>query len=263
MTPRLFAATGGHEHSGQPTVVFVHGAGGNRTQWGTQARHLAARGFDVLALDLPGHGNSADPACTTIEAYSAAVLADLNDRQVQTFSVAGHSMGAMIALHLAATVPQRVTAAALIGAGLALSVNPALLDGTRDTPMVAAKAIVDWGHSFDSHVGSAQTPGLGMDGADLAVMEVEINAHPGSLHADFSATASFDGTDLAAEVPCPTLVLSGQRDNMTPPKLGKAAAEGIANARYVELRGAGHMLMIERPAEVAQELRAFFATATR
>jgi pimeloyl-ACP methyl ester carboxylesterase len=212
-----------------------------------------------LALDLPGHGRSPGPACNTIEDYSAAVIAELDHRQIDAFAVAGHSMGAMIALHLAATAPQRVSAAALIGAGLALGVNPALLDGTRDTPGLATRAIVDWGHSFDSHMGSAQTPGLWMDGTDLAVMDTEIAAHPGSLHADFSATASFDGTDLAAAVECPTLVISGQRDNMTPPKLGKAAAEAIANARYVELADAGHMLMTERPAEVAQELRSFFA----
>jgi len=213
-------------------------------------------------VDLPSHGNSSGTACSTIEQYSAAVLDDLDARGVKSFAVAGHSMGAMIALDLAASHPQRVTALALIGAGLALGVNPALLDGTRDTPVLAAQAIVDWGHSPDSHLGAAQTPGLWMDGTDLAVMQAEIDSHPGSLHADFSALASFDGTALAASVTCPTLVISGQRDNMTPPKLGKTAAAAIDNCRYLELAGAGHMLMTERPAEVAKELRSFFAQAS-
>lgn len=257
--PRLHAATGGHPPTGGPTAVLVHGAGGNRTQWGTQARHLAARGFDVLAIDLPGHGNSPDPACTDIGSYGAAVLADLDERGIDRVALAGHSMGAMIALWMAATAPDRVSHLGLIGAGLALAVNPALLDGTRDEPLVAAAAIVDWGHSSASHIGASETPGLWMDGIDLAVFRAEIAAHPGSLHADFAATADFDGTELAQSVAAPTLVISGQRDLMTPPKLGKAAAAAIEGATYIELAGAGHMLMTERPLELSKALHSFFS----
>ena len=260
--PRLHAATGGHQPSGgRPTVVLVHGAGGNRTQWGTQARHLAARGFDVLAIDLPGHGNSPGPACTEIGSYGEAVLADLDARGIDRVAVAGHSMGAMIALWIAATASDRVSHLGLIGAGLALAVNPALLNGTRDEPLVAAEAIVDWGHSSASHIGASETPGLWMDGIDLAVFRAEIVAHPGSLHADFAATAAFDGTDLAQSVSAPTVVISGQRDLMTPPKLGKAAAAAIDGATYIEFADAGHMLMTERPLELSKALHSFFSRA--
>lgn len=259
MSGLLHAATGGHEHGEGPVAVLVHGAGVNRTQWATQARHLAARGVNVLALDLPGHGNSPGPACESVPGYADAVIADLDARGVDRFAIAGHSMGAMIALHIAATAPERVSHLALIGAGLALGVNPALLDGTRDDPLLAAAAIVDWGHSAGSHLGAAETPGLWMDETDMAVLRAEIAAHPGSLHADFAATAAFDGTELAASVTAPTLVISGQHDMMTPPKLGRAVADAIAGSQYVELAGAGHMLMTERPAEVSKALAAFFA----
>ena len=256
----LHAATGGHDHSGRPIVVMVHGAGGNRTVWAAQARHLAARGLDVLAYDLPGHGRSAGPAHHTVEAYAAAVVADLDVRGVERFGIAGHSMGAMIALHIAGDHPERVTHLALLGAGLELSVNDALLDATRDQPATAIDAIVDWGHSAGSHVGGSQTPGLWMDGVDTAIMRAEVAAHPGSLHADFRASNAYNGEAAAAAVTAPTLVIAGQHDMMTPARMGRAVAAAIDGSQYVELPGCGHFMTTERPAEVCRALARFFTT---
>lgn len=263
MTTQLHAGTGGRTPRGEVPVVLLHGAGGNHMQWTVMARTLAGRGHDVLAFDLPGHGRSAGPAATTVDAYADAVLADLDARSVDRFAVAGHSMGAMIALRLAASAPERVQGLALIGAGLALQVSPALLDATRDDPLLAARAIIDWGHSPSSHLGAGAAPGVWLDGADLALLRAEIEAHPGSLHADFSATAAYDGHDDAARVEGPTLVVSGGRDNMTPAKLGRAAAAAIPGADYLELDDCGHMLMTERPVELAAALVAWADRTTK
>ena len=254
----LHAATGGHDHSGRSVVVMVHGAGGNRTVWAAQARHLAARGMDVLAYDLPGHGQSEGPAHDTVEAYAAAVVADLDHRGIERFGIAGHSMGAMIALHIAGNHPDRVSHLALLGAGLELSVNDALLDGTREDPATAIDAIVDWGHSAGTHVGGGQTPGLWMDGVDTAIMTAEVKAHPGSLHADFQASNSYNGADAASAVTCPTLVIAGQNDMMTPAKMGRTVAAAIDGADYVEYPGCGHFMTTERPAEVCRAMARFF-----
>ncbi len=254
----LHMSTGGHSLTGSNPAVLIHGAGGNRTQWATQARHLAARGCDVLAVDLPGHGRSSGPPCRTVADYADAVLAELDARDVATFTVAGHSMGALIALHMAATTPARVTHLALIGAGVSLSVTPALLDATDAAPAKATDAIIDWGHSASSHIGSGQSPGIWMDGHDLAVLRAEITNHPGALHADFSATAAYNGTEDTAAVTAQTLVISGEHDRMAPPALGRALAEAIDRAHYLEVAQAGHMLMTERPAQVSKALAALF-----
>lgn len=258
MTSRLHAATGGHELTGGAPVVMIHGAGGNRTVWAAQARHLAARGLDVLSLDLPGHGESAGPAHDSVEAYRDAVLAELEAREVETFALAGHSMGAMIALAIAGQETARVSHVALLGAGLRLAVNEALLEATRDDPATAIAAIVDWGHSAGSHVGGGQTPGLWMDGADLAILRAEVRDHPGSLHADFTASDRFDGADAAATVAAKTLVIAGQQDMMTPAKLGREVAAIIDGADLLELEGCGHFMMTERPADVCRMLARFY-----
>lgn len=258
----LHAATGGHDHDGRPVVVMVHGAGGNRTVWAAPARHLAARGLDVLAIDLPGHGASAGPARDTVEAYASDVVADLDQRGIDRFAIVGHSLGAMIALHVAGTHPERVTHLALLGAGLELSVNDALLDATSDDPATAIDAVVDWGHSAGTHVGGGQTPGLWMDGVETAVMRSEVKAHPGSLSADFVASNTYNGEVAAAAVRCPTLVLAGQHDMMTPAKMGRAVADAIDGAEYVEYPGCGHFMTTERPAEVCRSLAQFLTPPT-
>lgn len=256
----LHAGTGGGTRvDGAPELVFIHGAGMNHTGWAHQSRYFASRGWNVTAVDLPGHGDSEGDALDSVPACSEAVAADLDRRGIERATVVGHSMGAMIGLHLAATRPNLVERLALVGAGLALAVNPALLDATRDDPELAADAITDWGLSGQSHIGMAQSPGSWMDSGIRRHLGAEIKRHPGSLAADFAATAAFDGSDLAASVTCPVLVVSGSHDMMTPPKLGRAVVEAIPGTTYVELAGAGHMHMTERPKDLITALANFLA----
>ena len=126
-------------------------------------------------------------------------------------------------------------------------------------PGGCAVSIIDWGHSAGTHVGGGQTPGLWMDGVDTAIMRAEVTAHPGSLHADFQASNSYNGESAAATVTCPTLVIAGQNDMMTPAKMGRAVASAIEGAEYVEYPGCGHFMMTERPSEVCRALARFLA----
>lgn len=259
----LHAATGGVDHvDTQPYLTFVHGATMNRSAWGNQARYFASRGWNVLAFDNPGHGDSPGPAATSVEELADAIVADLDRRGVTSTALVGHSLGALVSLHIAGTRPELVTHLGLVGAGLALAVNDALLDGTRDDPLLAIDAITDWSLSGQSHIGRSQSPGLWLDGAIRAIARAETARHPGSIHADFAASGGYDGTADAAAVTCPTVVVSGSQDIMTPPKLGKAAVEAISGASYVELDGCGHMIMAERTHETTAALAGLIRAAT-
>lgn len=80
-------------------------------------------------------------------------------------------------------------------------------------------------------------------------------AAPGVLHADLSACNAYEAGAAPAKAACPTTLILGERDQMTPLKAGRALAGLIAGARTIVLPGAGHMLMIERPDEVREAIK--------
>jgi pimeloyl-ACP methyl ester carboxylesterase len=89
-------------------------------------------------------------------------------------------------------------------------------------------------------------------------------APAGALGVDLSACDAYKGAaDAAARVACPSLVLAGSRDMMTPLKGAKALAGALTGSRLVALEGAGHMTMIERPDETLDALRALAGTRVR
>src|SRR5258708_22254621 len=106
---RIFAGTGGRDHEpALPGIVLVHGAGMDHSVFALQARALAHHGRNVLALDLPGHGRSDGPALDSVPDMAEWVLHAASAAGMERFRVAGHSMGALIALETAARGAARI-----------------------------------------------------------------------------------------------------------------------------------------------------------
>src|SRR5690348_6394363 len=113
---RVVAGTGGRDHApGLPAIVLVHGAGMDHSVFALQARALAHHGRNVLALDLPGHGGSEGPALDSIVAMAAWVLRAASASGIERLRLAGHSMGALVALEAASRGAERIEALALLG----------------------------------------------------------------------------------------------------------------------------------------------------
>jgi pimeloyl-ACP methyl ester carboxylesterase len=254
----VYAATGGRAfEAGKPTIVFVHGAGLDHTNWQLPARAFAWHGFNVLALDLPGHGRSEGPQLDAIPAMAQWIVRVLDAAGVASAALVGHSMGASIALEVAAAVPDRIDRLALLGAGAAMPVNEALLSAARDNPAAAYGMMTGWSLAQGAKVGGNPVPGLWMTGASMALLGR--NA-AGTLHRDFLACANWStGPQSAAKVRCPTLVVTGTADLMTPVKVGQKLAEAIAGARFETLPNCGHSLFAESPDALLDTLQRFFA----
>ena len=98
----VFFSTGGTKFDNiKPSVIFIHGAGMDRTVWSMQARFFAHHGFSIVNLDLPGHGKSEGPACKTIEEYSDWLCELISYLGLDNVSLVGHSLGSLIALYSA------------------------------------------------------------------------------------------------------------------------------------------------------------------
>jgi len=251
----VFAATGGRDFDpALPAIVFVHGAGFDQTAWALLARAFAYHGFGILAPDLPGHGHSAGPALTSIAALAGWTVALMDAAGVRAARLVGHSMGSLVALETAASYPEKVTALALIATAAPMRVSDDLLNAAKANDHAAIDMISLWGEGYHATLGGSEAPGLWMLGAAERLLE---RARPGVLFADLSACNDYQNAlAAAAKVTAPSIVIQGSRDLMTPAKGGKAVAAAIPGCRLTMIKGAGHMLMSERPDEVLAALRA-------
>ena len=110
-----YAYTGGKAFDPvKPTLVFIHGVLNDHSVWILQTRYLAHHGFNVLAVDLPGHGRSGGDAPTSVEEAAQFVEALLDAAGVKHAGLIGHSWGSLIALETAARLKDRITHIALV-----------------------------------------------------------------------------------------------------------------------------------------------------
>ena len=249
-----FVATGGRDFdSSLPTIVLLHGAGFDHTTWALHSRWFAHHGYGVLAPDLPGHGRSSGAPLQAIADMADWTAALLDAAGVAKAWLVGHSMGSLIALETAARHPEKVSALGLIGTAATMTVGRDLLKAAEANDHSAVDMVSIWGLGFQAGLGGSLAPGLWMHGGAQRLLE---RCKDGVLFNDLAACNAYQNAVAAAatiEVPA-TLVL-GERDMMTPAKAGRALAAAIPNARTVVLRGAGHMMMAERPDELLAAMR--------
>lgn len=231
-----------------PPLVLVHGAGGTRRHWPEEVRTLP--GKRVLALDLPGHGDSPGPSLTSVPAYARTVLGALDALEIPSAVLAGHSLGGAIALTAALGAPSRVAGLVLVGTGARLRVSPAILQTMANPAALAAGAATLCDFAFGPGAGAALRSEFTQGFLALA---------PGVAHGDFVACDSFEVMARLGEIRAPTLVLCGAGDRLTPPKYSEFLRDRIAGARLEIVPGAGHMVQLEAPARVAGSVAAFLS----
>jgi pimeloyl-ACP methyl ester carboxylesterase len=252
----VFAATGGKAfHAGLPAVVFVHGAAMDHTVWQLQTRYFAYHGRSVLAVDLPGHGRSEGAPLESVEAIAAWLIRLIDAAGPTCAALVGHSMGALAALAAAGSAPGRLEKLALLGVAARVPVHPELMDAARSGENLASALVTAWGFGRQAHYGGHRGPGLWMTGGGYQLLE---RADAGVLANDLAASAAYEGAVLAAgQVDCPTLLLLGEADRMTPPKSARPLSEALADTETVVLPGTGHMMTIEEPDRTLDALKAF------
>lgn len=227
-----------------PTLTLIHGAGGSHLHWPTQLRRLP--GATVYTLDLPGHGRSEGRGCDTIAGYAQTVVAFHDALGSEQAIIVGHSMGGAIAQTLALDYPDRVTGLVLVATGARLRVAPAILEGIRNDLAGTADLITRFAWSPEA------PPTLTQLGK-----EALLKTGAAVLLRDFVACDNFDVMERLEDIQAPTLVVAGTVDQLTPLKYAHFLAQRIPAARLAVIEKAGHMVMLERPAEVGKAVQGF------
>jgi pimeloyl-ACP methyl ester carboxylesterase len=245
-----FAYTAAHEpDERKPTLAFVHGAGLDHSSFGLQSRYFGYHGWNVLAVDLPGHGRSEGPPLPTIAALAEWVAKLPKGR----FSIVGHSMGALVALECANRQPERVERIALLGVAYPMKVSEVFLDAARRNDASAYDMETIWGHAAQAPLSGNPSPGMWMYGDALARLR---RLAPGVLYSDLKACNDYV-SDFAS-VKCPVLLVLGKRDVMTPPRSAQGLQEKLGNPVTKLLDASGHSLMAEAPDATLDALIEFF-----
>ena len=253
----LYAYTGGKSFDPQqPTVVFIHGVLNDHSVWILQSRYFANHGWNVLAIDLPGHGKSGGKAPASVQSAAQTIMALLDAAGVEKAALMGHSFGSLIAMHAAAENPTRVTQLVMAATAYPMKVSPALLENSLNAPEKAIHMVTVFSHSTLAPPPSALGPGTWVFGGGKALMRrvLASNPHENIFHIGFKACNEYDqGEVKMPKVQCPTLFLLASKDQMTQPK----AAQGLiqwAQQGQVKFVNAGHQLMVEAPEETLKAM---------
>jgi 3-oxoadipate enol-lactonase len=242
---------------GRDAVLMIHGLGGTSNTW--TALQPAFQRFRRLRFDLPGSGRSVRvEGVLSIDRFVAAAQRVLAAGGVEQAHVVGHSLGTTIAFHLAAREPKAVRSLALFGPVLAPA-DPARVairargEKARKEGVAGMQAIAD---SLVQAATSAETKAKRF-AAVAFVRESLMRQDPDGYARTCDALADAPPAD-PARVLCPTLLMTGEEDSVTPPQAARALAEKIAGSRLEVLRGCGHWAPIEKPDECIDLLRRFY-----
>jgi pimeloyl-ACP methyl ester carboxylesterase len=292
----LVSADGTHLHAivlepegtGTATVVFAHGWTEQLSFWGPVIRRLRAGGLRIVAYDLRGHGSSGPAADgdysierfgEDVEAVLAAAAAPAGAPPAAAapagaLFVVGHSLGGISIAAWAADhdVPARIAGAALVNTGVDDLIGGALVLGElgkRLNPRWLSRAVL----SSSAPLPPLTTPielavirhtafGPTASTAQVAFYERMLLQTPASVRAASGiALSDLHLGSALARLTVPTLVISGDRDRLTPPDHSRRIAEVLPSlARLLELERTGHMAPLERPAEVADAISALVTT---
>lgn len=220
-----------------PPILFVHGLGGTSNCFQPMLASFA--GFRCIRPDLPGSGRSPRPyEKLTIAHMAAVVIEALRSVAGAPAHLVGHSMGTLVAQHVAVEAPDRVRSLSLFGP------ISAPMDAARERLRERARAARrDMVAVADAIAGSLSEP--------LAVAflrESHMRQDSEGFAQSCEALAEAEGADLRL-IRCPALIATGDEDGVAPPSAARALAEKLRGAKLKIFERCGHWTPLERPKE--------------
>lgn len=227
-------------------LLFIAGAGGSAATWPESL--LQATQAQALTIDLPGHGAAPKPGRRSIAHYAQEISACLNALELEHVVLVGHSMGAAIALAVAAERLPAVRGLVLLGAAIQLKVAPVLFASLATDFPAAARFVTRYGYAQASE----------SDLAEACVGEI-LTCGEVVTTGDFLACDRYNAQLDLPQIEVPVLVVAGSEDKLVRPAASAALASALQAGSLAIIEGAGHFTMQEEPDRVAQLLNGFIS----
>jgi 3-oxoadipate enol-lactonase len=235
-----------------PLVLFLHGIGGNRTNWHPQLPAIASA-FTACAWDARGYGLSDDyEGDLDFADFSDDICRLLDSFGVEKAHVCGLSFGGRVAQDFYPRHPDRVATLTLCDtfAGedpddprSGRSQSPEEFVEARIRPFLNGATPAEQAPLSVAKLMSANRPDEAFARAVAASAELHVESYIKTV----KASASYNRVETLKTIAVPTLLIFGEEDPLTPPAIGHYMQDHIADASLVLIEGAGHMSNLERP----------------
>ncbi len=223
----------------RPTLLFIHGAGQSAATWRYQLDLFRNHpDLNFIVLDLPGHGGSKGDGFGTVDDYKDFVLEFIKTLELSDVILIGHSMGGGISMLLSIEHPEVVLACVLAATSVKLSVAQQTLELVKN--------------NYLEFCDISPTRAFADDSPEVLKQEYKkglLNTKPEVCYQDLVACDKFDILNDVEKINIPTLIISADKDIMTPPKRGEYIHQKIYGSEYFEIKGSGHFLMQEKAQE--------------
>ena len=231
------------------TIVFLHGSGLSHIVWSLTEQFFSNNNFNVLSVDLPGHGNSDGPCLDTIEKIADwldKVFIKLNLNEV---ILVGHSQACLEILEYSYKYKNRLKKLVFIGGSYKMPVNQDLIDLAENGDSDAVKLMMKWGYEGSKKfIGGNPVERIIQSPRDISKI----------LAVDLVACNNYtNGLNAAKAIDCPSMLIFGALDKMVNIEVGKKFANLINNSTTHVIEGCGHMIMIEKAFEMRNKVLEF------
>ena len=231
------------------TIVFLHGSGMSHVIWSLTEQFFSNQNFNVLSIDLPGHGNSDGPCINTIEKITDWLEKAFNQLNLNDLVLIGHSQGCLEILEFAHKYPSRIKKLIFVGGSYKMPVHPDLIELAKNGDSDAVKLMMKWGYEGSKKfIGGNPIERIIQSPRDIREI----------LAVDLIACNNYsNGKEAAGSISCPSMFMFGALDKMVNIEVGKKFSNLVKNSSTHILEGCGHMIMIEKAFEMREKVLEF------
>jgi pimeloyl-ACP methyl ester carboxylesterase len=233
----------------KPSILLMHGSGLTHIVWSLHEQFYSSQGFNVLSVDIPGHGNSEGPALTSIEEISDWIKILMTKIHIKKIIIIGHSQGGLVGIDFASRYPELTDKVVLVAASYKMPVNQDLIDLAEAGDEKSILLMMKWGYEGSkAFIGGNPVKKIINSARDIReILAVDLNA----------CNNYKNGENAIKKINCPTLCIFGDLDKMVPVKVGLKMTVQIKNSETKIISNCGHMIIFEKAFEMRKLVKEF------
>ncbi len=231
------------------TVILLHGSGQSHVVWSLTDQYLTDLGYNVFAIDMPGHGNSEGKSLQTIEDLAEWLEKLINKIGIRDLILLGHSQGCLVALEYIYKYPKNVKKVIFVAGSYEIPVNKSLIDLALAGDVESLNLMMKWGYGYSKQfIGG--NPLQKILNSPREIREV--------LAIDLIACNNYkNGINALKKIMCPSLFIFGELDKMIKLEKGKEFSKLVNNSKTHIIKDCGHMVILENPFEMREKIADF------